>query len=983
MKKFNKAFLIALCALTTSFVGVACGGNDNSSPAETSSEVSIGSSVEETSSKEEATSSKEETSSEEVNSSVEENSSVEDSVDMVEEFDVTINEMEGVTIVGATMATEGTSYTFNVSIKTGYQKTDAYAVTALMAGEAVTLVEDDGDYTIENVTGEIVVTVVGVEKKTFKVTKSETLGVTYEGADTVVFGENYTFKVNFTDGYKAGENFAVSINGKAITATADGEYVVENVKSGLVITVEGVEEVQYTATFTSAYADAVKNEQEGFKHEAESYTFKIELSGKYTQCADAIEVVYKVEGSDEEIAVTPDSDGIYAIANPKANITIIVKNVELNQYAVTFMRNAVVKYETMGTAGQALTEDQLNEALAALVGENEEFVAWREDVTAEIMDKTTFSVVTKAKDAFGELIEGNPLADGDTVTGEYSAAGYEAVYVKANFAKGPFAEIDLSEYETVKFAFKHTKSWVLFSGWSYYLDTRNTWIDVTMERTLSGDWTVTLEAPVNHNYDGGMEVLNPYTVTLTGNTLAEIFATWENETQSADLYVTELRGEKSAFTKVVGSVMSGTTAAENETAPAGFKTVSERTIADADKGSVFADVDVSTYKELRFAFKSNSWMLFGSWAKYVHKPDTWVTVQLVNNFDNSWTVTVAGTSYTLTYSGTTLKEILKDWYNDGGKTFYVTELIGVQGELPKAEPYGVEIVEQALAGSTKVEEMLLPNGFEYAYEYASIPAGTAFADVDISGYSEVKFNMWLDKGYICIVGWGAYAENAGWGKKWVPITLTNNGSNWTVTIEALIAGAGTNPYSYTVSGTKLSEVLGTWFDFVGNASVYITEIRGVAKEVVAPTVWGTLADSSLLTSEYVTLDETEAAPNGFESVYKVKGVLNTDKKSTVDLSNYSEVRFAVKSTKYFLIKGWGVYFKESYTDWANVVMKNNGDSTWEVTVYADVFTGSAVENPYTVTYTGTSIATILAAWETDEQATTYVTEVRGVAKMEK
>ena len=100
--------------------------------------------------------------------------------------------------------------------------------------------------------------------------------------------------------------------------------------------------------------------------------------------------------------------------------------------------------------------------------------------------------------------------------------------------------------------------------------------------------------------------------------------------------------------------------------------------------------------------------------------------------------------------------------------------------------------------------------------------------------------------------------------------------------------------------------------------------------------------------------------------------------STADLSEYSEIRFAVKSTKYFLIKGWSVYFKESYTDWANVVMKNNGDGTWTVTIYGDVFTGSTVENPYTVTYTGNSIATILSAWETDEQATTYVTEVRGV-----
>ena len=95
---------------------------------------------------------------------------------------------------------------------------------------------------------------------------------------------------------------------------------------------------------------------------------------------------------------------------------------------------------------------------------------------------------------------------------------------------------------------------------------------------------------------------------------------------------------------------------------------------------------------------------------------------------------------------------------------------------------------------------------------------------------------------------------------------------------------------------------------------------------------------------------------------------------------YSEIRFAVKSTKYFLIKGWGVYFKESYTGWANVVMKNNGDGTWTVTIYGDVFTSSTstVENPYTVTYTGNSIATILAAWESDEQASVYVTEIRGI-----
>ena len=640
----------------------------------------------------------------------------------------------------------------------------------------------------------------------------------------------------------------------------------------------------------------------------------------------------------------------------------------------------------MGTAGQALTQEQIDAALAVLVGENEEFVAWREDITAEIMDNTTFSVVTRAKEAWGEVIEGNPLKDGGEQTGVYSAAGYEKVYTKAGFEAAPFANIDISAYETVKFAFKHEKSWILFDGWTYYLDTRNTWIDVTMERAVTGEWNVTIEAPVNHNMaDGASEVVNPYMVTLAGNTLADVFAKWQNENNATDLYVTELRGEKSEFVKVVDSAMSGTTVS-TEAAPAGYTMVSERTIADADKGNVFADVNLENYEEVRFAFKSSSWMLFGGWAKYVHSPNNWVNVQLVNNFDGSWAVTVyasvGGTNpYTFTASGKTLKTILADWYNDSSKTFYVTELIGIAGEAPEVELYGVKIVEQAVVDSTKVEDMALPQGFEYAYSYAKMPVGAKFVDADISGYSEVKFNIYLDGGCFLINGWSAYAENSNWGDVWVPVTLVNNNGSWTVTIYAKLTGGkvtDTTKYTYTATGTKLSEVLGTWFIDYNTASIFITEIRGIAKEATQPTIWGEVVDASVLTSQYVTLDETATAPDGFETVYAVKGVFNTDKKSTVDLSEYSEVRFAVKSTKYFLIKGWGVYFKESYTDWANVVMKNNGDGTWEVTIYGDVYTGGEVKNPYTVTYTGNSIATILAAWESDEQATTYVTEIRGV-----
>ena len=427
------------------------------------------------------------------------------------------------------------------------------------------------------------------------------------------------------------------------------------------------------------------------------------------------------------------------------------------------------------------------------------------------------------------------------------------------------------------------------------------------------------------------------------------------------------------------AIINGT--AVSADAPYGYETVHagnrEWTTASIEK-----------YTSIRFAAKMSGYFLLKSdWTIYSDAND-WMQIALDKQEDGSWTVTVYGAIYNSSawvnsyqkadITATTLAEAMN--FVPFGYTTYATEVYA-----EKQASNDVEIIEQAIAGSTATTAVTAPEGFEKAYAYASIPAGTNFASVDISGYSEVKFNMWLDGGYICIKSWGAYAENAGWGKKWVPITLTNNeDGSWTVTIEALIAGVNANPYSYTVSGTTLDTVLDTWFDFVGSASIYITEIRGIAKEgsggeSVEPTApWATLIENCVVTTT-ATLDETATAPDGFEYVYALSGTFTTTGKSTVDLSDYTEVRFAVKATKYFLINGWGVYFKESYTDWATVVMVNNGSNSWTVSVYGDVWDGSKVHNPYVVDYTGASVNEILAKWESSG-STVYVTELRGEAE---
>ncbi len=61
----------------------------------------------------------------------------------------------------------------------------------------------------------------------------------FTGQEAIMDGADYTFKLEVDYRYEAGEDFAVKVNGETVTAE-DGVYTVKNVKTDLVITVEGV-----------------------------------------------------------------------------------------------------------------------------------------------------------------------------------------------------------------------------------------------------------------------------------------------------------------------------------------------------------------------------------------------------------------------------------------------------------------------------------------------------------------------------------------------------------------------------------------------------------------------------------------------------------------------------------------------------------------------------------------------------------------------
>ena len=156
----------------------------------------------------------------------------------------------GYTVAGANEVVQGETYSFTVTIEEGYEKTDSFVVK--VNGTAVTVGEDGVTYTLTDVQAAPVITVEGVreEPETCNVIWND-VGNGYRiiGSETAPYKGDYTFKVEFVEGFQDGENFAVEVNGEELLAN-NGTYTYSNVLTDLTITVFGVEAKPYADTVT-------------------------------------------------------------------------------------------------------------------------------------------------------------------------------------------------------------------------------------------------------------------------------------------------------------------------------------------------------------------------------------------------------------------------------------------------------------------------------------------------------------------------------------------------------------------------------------------------------------------------------------------------------------------------------------------------------------------------------------------------------------
>lgn len=225
---------------------------------------------------------------------------------------------------GAASAAAGTDYTFKA---TG-DDYGCYDVTATMGGETTTVTNNgDGSFTIQNVTGEIVVT---ATPKTYAVTVTGTgAGDVSENAATAAYKTDYTFKLTKADGC----NYTVTVTagGNTVTATAttEGVYTISgaDIKGELIITVEKTAIVIPTTTITiTGDTDDVQGGLILTAKNGEDTTFKINKKDGYT---------YTVKAGDTELTV--GADGTVTIPGSLltgAPLTVTVTKTAVNPYSV-------------------------------------------------------------------------------------------------------------------------------------------------------------------------------------------------------------------------------------------------------------------------------------------------------------------------------------------------------------------------------------------------------------------------------------------------------------------------------------------------------------------------------------------------------------------------------------------------------------------------------------------------------------------------
>ncbi|MBR2310458.1 MAG: dockerin type I repeat-containing protein [Oscillospiraceae bacterium] len=181
------------------------------------------------------------------------------------------------------------------------------------------------------------------EKEIYDVSFQSHDGYTLTGADKATQGGSYSFTIAISEGYEKATDFAVKVNGEAVTAASNGQYTVLSVDGPLSVTVLGVQVIP------GSHAIQLPGEGYGYRTEGaktverdEDYSFTLTFVDGFKAGSDFKVIAQQILSQDlldkgyipEEVELT-GKNGTYTIPTVQKDYRILVSGVEAVSKGVT------------------------------------------------------------------------------------------------------------------------------------------------------------------------------------------------------------------------------------------------------------------------------------------------------------------------------------------------------------------------------------------------------------------------------------------------------------------------------------------------------------------------------------------------------------------------------------------------------------------------------------------------------------------------
>lgn len=254
----------------------------------------------------------------------------------------------------------GTNFTFEIELLEGYKQGSNFYVRASIGGSAETeLVASSGVYSVNNIQSNIIISVGGVEMKTFSVTMPTDDGYSLSFIEgNVSYGNSFTFSININtvDGYYEAET-GVKVYYQTFNendnkwnddltelVASRGIYTLSNITTNISVTISGIIKGEYQIslpTDTTGYS-IVTEDGDSFTDEGlivdynGAFRFKIipDRTNGYV-LGENFKVSYKIANSDTDPTFITATNDVFTISPVINNLVIYVSGVEMTYYTIS------------------------------------------------------------------------------------------------------------------------------------------------------------------------------------------------------------------------------------------------------------------------------------------------------------------------------------------------------------------------------------------------------------------------------------------------------------------------------------------------------------------------------------------------------------------------------------------------------------------------------------------------------------------------